>query len=188
MSLRIYTKTGDRGTTALFGGGRVPKYDVRIETYGTIDELNSTIGVVIAHEQTPQEIRIVLMELSAFLLVLGSDLATPDQQSSRMVVPRIEPKHVTWLEEWIDRWDESLPPLKNFILPTGSMPSALLHVARTICRRAERRAVELAEREHIGEAIIPFLNRCSDFLFVAARKTNALLGSEDVLWRTPHAQ
>ncbi|MCS6999681.1 MAG: cob(I)yrinic acid a,c-diamide adenosyltransferase [Bacteroidota bacterium] len=182
MALRIYTKTGDQGTTGLFGGQRVPKYDLRIETYGTVDELNSVLGIVIAHEQTAEDVRAVLLELSSLLFTLGSDLATPLEPPPRYEIPRITALDVAWLEQWIDRWEEELPALKNFILPTGTMPCALLHHARTVCRRAERRAVELAEREQIGEAVVPFLNRCSDFLFVAARIANARAGRDDVVW------
>ncbi|MCX8050942.1 MAG: cob(I)yrinic acid a,c-diamide adenosyltransferase [Chlorobi bacterium] len=185
MATRIYTKTGDRGTTALFGGQRVPKYDLRIETYGTVDELNSVLGVAIAHQQTPTDLRQVLLELSSMLFSLGSDLATPLEPPPRYDVPRIERADIEWLEGWIDRWEEELPPLRQFILPTGSMPSALLHHARTICRRAERCAVALAEREAIGEMVVPFLNRCSDFLFVAARLANLRSGEHDVVWSPP---
>lgn len=185
MATRIYTKTGDSGTTGLFGGQRVPKCDVRIETYGTVDELNSVIGIAIAHEQMPPDVREVLLQLSSLLLVLGSDLATPLEPPPRWNIPRISLADVEWLEQWIDRWEEQLPPLKSFILPTGTVPCALLHQARTICRRAERRAVELAQREPISKAVVPFLNRCSDFLFVAARIANARVGINDVPWK-PH--
>ncbi len=185
MAFRIYTKTGDTGTTALFGGQRVPKNDLRVEAYGTVDELNSVLGIAIAHDQMPKSLREVLIDLSNRLFALGSDLATPHETSTRLVVPRISAADIDWLEGWIDRWEEQLPPLKNFILPTGSMPSALLHHARTVCRRAERITVALAEHVRIGDSIVPFLNRCSDFLFVAARVANAELGVDDVLW-SPH--
>ncbi|RMF33790.1 MAG: cob(I)yrinic acid a,c-diamide adenosyltransferase [Chlorobiota bacterium] len=182
MAVRIYTKTGDRGTTALFGGQRVPKHALRIECYGTVDELNSVLGIAIAHERMPEQMRDILLELGHRLFALGSDLATPLEPAPRWEVPRIAPSDIEWLEGWIDRWEEELPPLKHFILPTGSMPAALLHQARTVCRRAERRATELAEHEDIGEVVVPFLNRCSDFLFVAARMINHQLGVPDVLW------
>ncbi|GIV53817.1 MAG: ATP--cob(I)alamin adenosyltransferase [Candidatus Kapaibacterium sp.] len=186
MAQRIYTKTGDRGTTALFGGQRVPKHHVRVEAYGTVDELNSALGIAIAHEQLPPTLRSVLIELSHRLFTLGSDLATPLEPSPRVTVPRIDTADIEWLEHWIDQWEEQLPPLKNFILPTGNMPSALLHYARTVCRRAERIATVLAEQDHVGPAIIPFLNRCSDFLFVAARVANAACGVPDVPWSPQH--
>jgi cob(I)alamin adenosyltransferase len=185
MAFRIYTKTGDRGTTALFGGKRVPKNHYRVEAYGTVDELNSALGIAIADAQMPEPLRNVLVELSRRLFTLGSDLATPLEPPQRVQVPRIATSDVEWLERWIDQWEEQLPPLKNFILPTGSTPSALLHHARTVCRRAERAVTTLAEYEPIGDAVLPFLNRCSDFLFVAARLANATLGVSDVEWHPP---
>lgn len=183
MATKIYTRTGDDGTTGLFGGGRVAKFDLRVEAYGTVDELNSAIGVVCAHEQTPDELKSVLLELSSLLFVAGGDLATPRSATLRFTLPRITAEHTLWLEQWIDRWEAELEPLKNFILPTGCMPATLLHLARTICRRAERRVVALAQHEDLGEALLPFLNRCSDFLFVAARLANKRCGVEDVTWK-----
>jgi len=182
MATRIYTKTGDRGTTALFGGQRVPKHALRIECYGTVDEINSVLGVGLVLEKMTDQMHSILLELSNLLFTLGSDLATPLDPPPRWEIPRITEQHVTWLEQWIDRWEAELPPLNTFILPTGSMPAALLHHARTICRRAERRATELAEHEPIGDVVVPFLNRCSDFLFVAARVINKNLGRPDVAW------
>lgn len=185
MATRIYTRTGDRGTTALFGGQRVPKYDLRIETYGTVDELASIIGIVRSHSETPADVCSVLDELAALLFVLGSDLATPLEPPPKYPIPRIGKAHVEWLERCIDRWEEELPPLTNFILPGGTLPAAFLHLARTVCRRAERRAVELAEREPIGEFVVPFLNRCSDLLFVAARMVNYRCGAAEIEWKPP---
>lgn len=184
MALKIYTKTGDKGTTALFGGTRVPKFSPRIEVYGTVDELNSSIGVTLSMV-LPDDIRQDLLRLSSLLFSLGADLATPLNPVPTYAIPRIAHRDIQWVEGLIDRYEGELEPLTIFILPTGIPAAAALHVARTVCRRAERRAVELATEEDIGESIIPFLNRVSDYLFVAARLANKREGVGDVGWRNP---
>lgn len=178
---RIYTRTGDDGTTALGFGGRVPKDALRIECYGTVDELNSVIGVVRA-TALPAELEPDLARIQNELFHLGSDLCVPEAEKGRHPVPRIEERHVAALEVLIDRWNEELPVLENFVLPGGTAVAANLHVARTVCRRAERLLVALAREEAIGVWTLPYLNRLSDALFVLARVANRLAGRPDELW------
>lgn len=179
---RIYTKTGDTGLTGLGGGQRVPKDAQRVETYGTVDELNSQIGVALATglcERLSQELPPIQNEL----FDLGSDLATTAESQARHPVPTVEPRHVDKLERLIDELNVVVGPLANFLLPGGSPGAAQLHVARTICRRAERAATRLARDEPIGANVIPYLNRLSDALFVMARYENHERGVTEPLWR-----
>jgi cob(I)alamin adenosyltransferase len=178
---RVYTRTGDDGTTALGGGQRLPKDALRIDSYGTVDELSSQIGVVLAagvHEllTTP------LLGIQNELFHLGSDLCILEADKERLPVPRIEEHHIEALEQLMDRLNEDLEPLANFILPGGTLAAAQLHVARTVCRRAERRLVSLAREERVGPYTVRYLNRLSDALFVMARYQNWASGSADVLW------
>ncbi|MDP4199017.1 MAG: cob(I)yrinic acid a,c-diamide adenosyltransferase [Bacteroidota bacterium] len=178
--MKIYTKTGDDGTTGLFGGGRVPKDSPRIEAYGTVDELNSCIGLVRA---ASGELFVDLLQrISEELFVLGGDLATPLETRSDYEVPRIGESQVRALELAIDEHDAQLPSLKRFILPGGTPLAAHLHHARTVCRRAERLLVTLTTREKIGPNDIIYLNRLSDLLFVLARRANQLAGVRDIEW------
>ncbi|MCX6136951.1 MAG: cob(I)yrinic acid a,c-diamide adenosyltransferase [Ignavibacteriales bacterium] len=178
--MKIYTKTGDAGVTGLFGGDRVPKDAIRIEAYGEVDELNAVIGMVRA-SQPPADIDRLLVRIQNDLFVVGADLATPlDQVLSR--VPRIDTGYAEALEKEIDALDAKLPPLKNFVLPGGTSAAALLHFARTVCRRAERAVVTLARAEKIGPEIIIYLNRLSDLLFVLARYANHRAGSVETNW------
>lgn len=182
MSIRIYTKTGDDGTTGLFGGSRVSKDNLRIEAYGTVDELNAVIGVVrtcVLPAQLEQQLGVI----SADLFTLGADLATPLDPPPTYEIPRITGDHVAELERWIDVYDAELEPLKTFILPGGTPAAAHLHVARTVCRRGERRVVALASQEDIGTAVLHYLNRLSDFLFTASRVANASQGVADIPWK-----
>jgi cob(I)alamin adenosyltransferase len=178
---RVYTRAGDDGSTALGGGQRVPKDSLRIDAYGTVDELNSVIGVAVAaglddsmHEQ--------FFVIQQVLFNLGSDLAILESDKKRFAVPQIEPRHVEQLEGWIDSWNEELEPLKSFILPGGDLAAAQLHVARTVCRRAERLTIALSRDEEVGAQVIPYLNRLSDLLFVAARIQSKRCGKGDLLW------
>jgi cob(I)alamin adenosyltransferase len=196
MAIRIYTKTGDDGTTGLFGGTRIRKDALRIEGYGTLDELNSTLGVALAHGMDAR-LQADVANISSLLFTAGADLATPlpppaneTAQAAQTTptaypIPRIEQAHVQLLERLIDEYDAELEPLKRFILPGGTLAAAELHVARTICRRAERVVVALAEREPIGDAMLTFLNRLSDYLFTAARLANKRSGVADVEWVNP---
>jgi cob(I)alamin adenosyltransferase len=158
---RIYTHTGDEGTTGLADGSRVRKDAPRIHLLGEVDELNSHIGVVLAHSP-PKELRECLSEIQHLLFDLGGDLSIPGRES-------ISLEHVVWLETWLDHFNGALPPLREFILPGGCPAAAHGHLARTVCRRAERTAVSLIQHEQISQACLAFLNRLSDFLFVACR-------------------
>ena len=178
---RIYTKTGDEGITGLGGGQRVPKESRRVETYGTVDELNSQIGVAVATglcERLTSELSLIQNEL----FDLGSDLATPAESQARHPVPTVETRHIEKLERLIDELNEVVGPLANFLLPGGSPGAAQLHVARTVCRRAERAASALASEEPIGPTVLPYLNRLSDALFVMARFENHERGVTEPLW------
>jgi cob(I)alamin adenosyltransferase len=179
--MKIYTKTGDDGTTGLYGGGRVSKASARIECYGTVDELNSVLGMTLSRDCSP-ECRRYLTTIQHTLFVLGADLATPND--SKASVDRIEEHNATQLEQWIDELDARLEPLKNFILPGGTESASTLHVARTVCRRAERLCVGAHEVEDLGDAVVHYLNRLSDFLFMLARWENQAAGLEDTPWIT----
>ncbi len=178
---RVYTRTGDDGTTSLGDGGRVPKDSLRIEAYGTVDELNSAIGVALACG-LDRVVASALAPVQNELFHLGADLCVREEEKEKRPVPRIEGRHVASLEALMDRLSEDLPPLDNFVLPGGSPGAAQLHVARTVCRRAERLVVALSRIEPVGPETVRYLNRLSDALFVLARAENARRGSPDVLW------
>jgi cob(I)alamin adenosyltransferase len=189
MTLKIYTKTGDRGETGLFGGARVPKDDARVEAYGDVDELNSVLGVAVAQLED-EELRAGLRVVQADLFTLGARLATPapeDGGRDNPWIPRLDEGRVAELERWIDRAEEELEPLQNFVLPGGSAGAAALHLARTVCRRAERRVVSLARAATIDEGVVIYLNRLSDLLFTLARLANHRAGVTDVPW-VPNAR
>jgi cob(I)alamin adenosyltransferase len=177
----IYTRTGDEGETSLGGGQRVPKDSVRVAAYGTVDELNSAIGVALAHGLAPRLMEI-LPVIQNELFHLGSDLAFREEDKQAYPLPQIEERHMQRLEEWIDELNEVVGSLKNFILPGGSIGAAQLHVARTICRRTERDVLTLAREEPIGRLVMVYLNRLSDLLFVMARYENHQLGIAERLW------
>jgi cob(I)alamin adenosyltransferase len=180
---KIYTRTGDDGTTGLGGGQRVAKDALRIETYGTVDELNAQLGVALA-AGLEATLAAELTRVQNELFHLGSDLCVLETEKPTRPVPRIEEKHVRALETAMDRMTEPLGPLTNFILPGGAVGAAQLHVARTVCRRAERLAVSLSREEAIGSFVIPYLNRLSDALFVMARWENRHRGIDDVTWNS----
>jgi len=179
--MKIYTKTGDRGDTALYGGERVPKDDPRIDAYGSVDELNSVLGLV-RTDEVPEAVDRVVGVLQEQLFIVGADLATPPGKQTAVKVPRIAAGHTALLEKFIDESEEALPALKNFILPGGSTASARLHFARGVCRRAERLTVHAARSHSINPEVIVFLNRLSDLLFVLARRINYENGHPDVPW------
>ncbi|MSQ78894.1 MAG: cob(I)yrinic acid a,c-diamide adenosyltransferase [Flavobacteriaceae bacterium] len=181
MAFKIYTKTGDQGETSLIGGTRVPKHHIRIEAYGTVDELNSHIGLV-RDTQTEAKVREILKEIQDRLFTLGSNLAA-DPGKSKMVLPEMLAEDVERLEKEIDRMDETLPELKNFVLPGGHVHVSYCHLARCVCRRAERLSVHLAENEPVEPLAIQYLNRLSDYLFALGRYTAHQLGAEEVEWR-----
>jgi cob(I)alamin adenosyltransferase len=178
---KVYTRTGDDGTTALGAGDRVAKDSARVEAYGTVDELNSFVGVAIASGLDGTLVE-ALGAIQNDLFHLGSDLCVTEEDKAARPVPRIESRHVVALERWIDRLSEDLPALANFVLPGGSTGAAQLHVARAVCRRAERLVVALSRSEAVGEQVIVYLNRLSDLLFVMARWENRRKGVPDVLW------
>ena len=178
---KIYTKTGDDGTTGLGGGQRVPKDDLRIEAFGSVDELNSAVGAALACDLQP-ELAEELTRIQNELFHLGSDLCMLEEDKRRRPVPVIEERHVLALEALLDRLTDELGPLQNFILPGGSPGAAQLHVARASCRRAERAVVALSRREPIGPWTLRYLNRLSDALFVMARQENRHRGVPDVTW------
>lgn len=178
--MKIYTKTGDDGTTSLFSGGRVPKHHLRVESYGTVDELNSAIGMARTLCLSPEG-DADLARIQHQLFNLGADLSTPLDAPSSYVI-RMDADTVVWLEGRIDALTEALPPLKTFILPGGSPAAAAVHVARTVCRRAERLVAQLGEQEALGDHVLPYLNRLSDYLFTLARWENQQAGVEDVKW------
>jgi cob(I)alamin adenosyltransferase len=179
--MRIYTRTGDKGDTSLFGGQRVPKDALRIEAYGTVDELNSVTGIVRADNVDP-EIDQMLADVQLQLFALGADLATP-RSIKKKSVKRFDLRDAHALEKMIDSLDSSLRPIKSFILPGGSPIAARIHFARTVCRRAERIVVRLSRNEDIGEGIQIYLNRLSDFLFVLARYTNLRSKIPETKWK-----
>ena len=179
--MKIYTRTGDTGDTGLYGGQRVSKDAVRVESYGTVDEANAALGVAASYLGDNELIALVA-RLQSELFVVGADLATPlSKDGAKSVVPRVAEKHALDLESLIDRYEAELEPLRNFILPGGDRGSAYLHLARTILRRAERRAVSLlhAEPEQTNAAVVPYLNRLADLIFVLARVANHRAGVPD---------
>jgi cob(I)alamin adenosyltransferase len=182
---RIYTRTGDAGETGLFGGGRVSKAHVRVEAYGSVDELNAAIGWVIA-QGPDRDMRARLQLIQSDLFVMGAQLAAPaPARGRRPSVPDIPKTRVAEFERWIDEAEDTLPELRHFILPGGSAVGAALHLARTVCRRAERQVVNLASQESVAANVIVYLNRLSDFLFVLARSANRSAGITEHEWRAP---
>ena len=180
---KIYTKGGDKGTTSLLGGTRVPKYDDRINAYGTLDELNSFLGLVRDFNKSTRY-RQVLLDIQTFLFTAEAHLAS-DKPENAKTLPVLHEKYVSLLEEEIDAMNESLPELRSFILPGGHPVVSYCHIARTICRRAERLVIKLAEEFDVDEVIIRFLNRLSDYLFVLARKLTLDFGATETPWK-PH--
>ncbi len=179
----IYTKTGDDGDTALFGGGRVPKDNRRVEAYGAVDELNSFVGLALT-SLADTDVRRGLLLIQSDLFSLGASLATPEGDGSRPQphTPDVPVARIEAMEQWIDRATEELPELREFVLPGGSEASATLHVCRSVCRRAERAVVALGREESLDDGIVPYLNRLSDLLFVWARLENHRAGHQDVRW------
>ena len=180
--MKIYTKTGDGGETGLFGGERVSKNAIRIEAYGTIDELNAFIGLTII-EVSDKGVKDLLQKIQNWLFSIGADLATPDDEKTKKLnVFRTPEEYYLNLEKEIDNYENKLEELRNFILPGGTRGAALLHICRTITRRAERMVVALNNTVKIGNNIIIFLNRLSDLFFVLARFDNAISGTPDIKW------
>ena len=178
--MKIYTKTGDSGTTSLFGGKRLTKDDLRVEAYGNVDELNSLLGTVLS-EQPPDNIAKKLLRIQEELFVLGTGLASPG--ILKVKIPRVKKPFITRLEQEIDSWDKNLPKLRNFILPGGSKVGSQLHLARSVARRAERSIAALSQNEKINKNAQIYINSLSDWLFVLARYVNKLEGQEEKIWK-----
>lgn len=185
--MKVYTKTGDKGTTALFGGTRVPKHHIRIDSYGTIDELNSYIGLI-RDQNINETYREVLIEIQDRLFTVGAILATDPEKmvlkngKERLNIPKISDADILYLEQQIDLMEEELPQMTHFVLPGGHQTVSFCHIARCICRRAERLSVALNELEPVNEEVLKYLNRLSDYLFVLARKLTFDLGAIEVKW------
>lgn len=183
MAIKIYTKTGDKGKTSLIGGTKVPKSHIRIDSYGTVDELNSFIGFL-NDQFIDEESNKALKEIQDRLFTMGSSLACDPDKEPMMKIPDLKEDDITFLEKEIDRMNEVLPGMKNFILPGGHVAVSTAHVARCVCRRAERICVNMQEQEIFVDAIvIKYLNRLSDHLFVLARYIGHLLNVEEVAWK-----
>jgi len=183
VTVKIYTKTGDDGTTGLFGGGRVPKDHPRVTAYGEVDELNAMVGA--ARATAPAELfDEMLQEIQRDLFAIGGHLATPDPEKVREALTKatLTPERIEVFERTMDQAEAELPPLRAFVLPAGSNKAAVLHQARTVCRRAERSVVALSRQDQVPPLILEYLNRLSDLLFVLARVANFRAGHGDVLW------
>lgn len=183
--MKIYTKTGDQGTTALFGGKRVSKSDLRIESYGTVDELNSWLGVL-RDQEVNKSRNEILVTIQNRLFVIGSVLAV-EPGNTKVKVPSLKESDIQLLENEIDKMDAALPPMRFFILPGGHASVSFCHVARTVCRRAERYVVSLSQQESVDAFVIKYLNRLSDYLFVLARNMGSDLGIEETPWKSEEA-
>jgi cob(I)alamin adenosyltransferase len=185
--MKVYTKTGDKGTTALFGGDRVPKHHIRIESYGTVDELNSHIGLIRDQDIDPRY-KEILIRIQDRLFTAGAILATPAEKEilksgkPRLNIPRIVEDDVVSLENEIDTMESHLPPMTHFVLPGGHTTVSYCHIARCVCRRAERLTVHLSELEAIDPMVVKYLNRLSDYLFVLARKLTTDLHADEAKW------
>lgn len=183
MALKIYTKTGDKGTTSLIGGTKVSKSHLRIESYGTVDELNSHIGLL-SDQLTDEHSIMILKEIQDRLFTIGSSLACDPEREPLMKIPDLREEDVILLEKEIDRMNEVLPPMKNFILPGGHVAVSQAHICRCVCRRAERLCVNLHEHDSfVDPLVVKYLNRLSDYFFVLSRYTGHLLNVAEVTWR-----
>lgn len=179
--MKIYTKTGDKGQTSLIGGTRVPKSSMRIESYGTVDELNSYLGLVRDQEIDSEYVR-QLLEIQDRLFTIGSHLAS-DPEKSKMKIPPLFDQDISNLEKWMDDMDKELPEMRSFVLPGGHTTVSHTHVARCICRRAERIIVDLMSHEYVEDIVPQYMNRLSDYLFVLSRKLSQDLGAEESPWK-----
>lgn len=179
--MKIYTKTGDKATTALFTGKRVPKHHIRIESYGTVDELNSHLGLI-RDQKIDNESKVLLASIQDKLFTLGAILATEPKKDNRLKIPRIHSDDIQLLEDQMDQMNEDLPEMTHFILPGGHPTVSHCHIARTVCRRAERMISYLHENEPVPENVLAYINRLSDYLFVLARKLSKDLQADEVKW------
>ena|SRR3989344_4023137 len=181
MTMKIYTKTGDKGQTSLIGGTRVPKHHIRIESYGTVDELNSYIGLI-RDQQIDEHSKSILIEIQDRLFTIGSSLAS-DPEKSKMKIPDLKESDVELLEKEMDEMDKTLPEMKSFVLPGGHTTVSYCHLARCVCRRAERLTIHLSEDSFVSDLVIKYLNRLSDYLFVLSRKLSQDLNAKEIPWK-----
>lgn len=181
MSIKIYTKTGDKGQTSLLGGTRVPKHHIRIEAYGTVDELNSYVGLM-RDQKFDEHSKNILIEIQDRLFTIGSSLAS-DPEKSKVKIPDLKEEDIVLLEKEIDAMNEILPEMKSFVLPGGHTTVSFCHITRCVCRRAERKVIHLSEQSYVGELVIKYLNRLSDYLFVLSRKIAFELKAEEIPWK-----
>ncbi|SOC78598.1 cob(I)alamin adenosyltransferase [Salinimicrobium sediminis] len=185
--MKIYTKTGDKGTTALFGGTRVSKHHIRIESYGTVDELNSHLGML-RDQQIDEHSHEILLRIQDRLFTIGSTLATDPEKAvlksgkQRLEIPKVSIEDIELLEQEMDKMNEELPPMTHFVLPGGHQTVSVCHIARCVCRRAERLATALYEIEPFEDTVLQYLNRLSDYLFVLARKLSQDLQANEIQW------
>ncbi|MFL5763528.1 MAG: cob(I)yrinic acid a,c-diamide adenosyltransferase [Bacteroidia bacterium] len=179
--MKIYTKTGDKGQTSLIGGTRVPKHHIRIESYGTVDELNSWIGLI-RDQQMDAHTGEILIEIQDRLFTIGSSLAS-DPEKSKMKIPDLKETDVELLEKEIDSMNSVLPEMRSFVLPGGHTTVSYCHIARCVCRRAERLTIHLSENSFVAELVIKYLNRLSDYLFVLSRKLTQDLNAREIPWK-----
>lgn len=179
----LYTRTGDSGTTSLVGGTRVKKNSVRLEAYGTLDEFSSVLGCVLSAPECPEDIRGQLLQVQNMMFNFGGYLASEAPEGEYPAAWGLSEEHIRDLESWIDALDASTPKINAFVLPGGCMEAARAHVARSVCRRAERRILDLAEEEYVDPALLRYVNRLSDYLFILARHFNHVAGVEEIVWK-----
>ena len=179
--MKIYTKTGDKGQTSLIGGTRVPKHHIRIETYGTVDELSSYIGLI-RDQQIDDHSKKILIEIQDRLFTIGSSLAS-DPEKSKMKIPDLKEEDITLLEQEMDKMNETLPEMRSFVLPGGHTTVSFCHIARCVCRRAERLTIHLSENSFVSDLVIKYLNRLSDYLFMLSRKLTHDLHAQEIPWK-----
>jgi cob(I)alamin adenosyltransferase len=181
MAFKIYTKTGDKGQTSLIGGTRVPKHHIRIETYGTVDELNSHIGLI-RDQDINEHHKQILIEIQDRLFTIGSSLAS-DPEKSKMKIPDLKEEDIALLEQEIDIMNEALPEMRSFLLPGGHTTVSFCHIARCVCRRAERLTIHLSEHSFVSDLVIKYLNRLSDYLFMLSRQLTQDLHAQEMPWK-----
>lgn len=179
----LYTGTGDKGTTSLIGDVRIAKDSIRLEAYGTVDEFSSFLGCVISNPECPKEEKENLLEIQNKLFHVGAYLATQVKENERNGIEGLNENEIRIVEKWIDRLDEAVPPLRSFILPGGSELAAQTHVARSVCRRAERRIVTLSLNEFVDPLVLEYMNRLSDYLFILARYVNFISDTPEICWK-----
>lgn len=181
----LYTRTGDQGTTSLVGGQRIRKDSARLDAYGTIDEFSAHIGLLHARHDIPGNIKSQLLKIQNMMFNFGAYLATQPEENTTPRVSGLSPVDLHAIEEWIDRLDEDTPKIHAFVLPGGSESAAIAHIARTVCRRAERTILRLADNEYVDTMLIAYINRLSDYLFILARHLNHVAGIQEITWKLP---